>query len=75
MGWIWADFLDLKPLSTPFATPEWLGGSLSLEMNGLGDAGCKKLLEGNALPPSLGSLELGWNQISGASAEAFRQQK
>jgi len=46
---------------------------LSLEMNGLGDAGCNeiaKMISGGALP-SLRSLELGWNELSAGCAASL----
>merc|ERR1712070_948189 len=46
---------------------------MSLEMNGLGDAGCAELaqaLAGGCLP-RLHSLELGWNELSDACGNAL----
>ncbi|CAE7247683.1 unnamed protein product [Symbiodinium natans] len=49
-------------------------GCLSLEMNGLGDAGCKQVasLVKQHLP-ALSVLELGWNEVTPASAPDLAQ--
>ncbi|CAJ1425889.1 unnamed protein product [Effrenium voratum] len=45
--------------------------SLGLEMNGLGDKGCAKIVESRQLLPSLSILELGWNELTEASAKVL----
>ncbi|CAJ1349710.1 unnamed protein product [Effrenium voratum] len=45
--------------------------SLGLEMNGLGDKGCAKIVESLQLLPSLSILELGWNELTEASAKVL----
>jgi len=47
--------------------------SLSLEMNGLGDAGCKAMAQAlvDGALPTLRVLELGWNELSPACASVL----
>jgi len=46
---------------------------LGLEMNGLGDSGCRALASAltRGVLPCLRSLELGWNELSGVSAPSL----
>lgn len=49
-------------------------GCLGLEMNGLGDAGCKQVASlVKQYLPALSVLELGWNEVTGASAADLAQ--
>eukprot|EP00439_Symbiodinium_sp_Y106_P086677 s97_g35.t1 len=49
-------------------------GCLGLEMNGLGDSGCKQVASlVKQYLPALSVLELGWNEVTGASAADLAQ--